>query len=407
MPSRSPLRPNARSRRDVTVANRRRAVGGLALITTIAIAIVAGTLVRSSDGARHGSHPASSAGAPGKDLLAPPTVSDSARPRKRRSELSADLGEMIIARFAGTRPSRPLLRRVRSGMVGGVILFEESFAAGPEAVATAIASLQRAARAAGTWPLLVMTDQEGGEVRRAQDVAPVLSAREMTSPGLAEREGLATGQGLRRLGINVDLAPVADVEEQPGSFLGSRAFGSNPELVANRACAFARGLRQAGIGYTLKHFPGLGSAPGNTDLGPVTVETSSSKLRAGYSAYRACGRGRRALVMVSSARYPTLTGNNTPAVDAPSVYTQELASADVQAVTISDDLQAGALSAESQPAARAIGAGLDLLLYAQTESASNHAFQKLAAGLADGTIDASQVKRAAAAIRRLKSALPG
>jgi beta-N-acetylhexosaminidase len=318
---------------------------------------------------------------------------------------AGDLGEMIVSRLDGTAPSSALLARVRAGQLGGVILFSENFAAGATAAARAISELQHAARIAGTWPLLIMTDQEGGEVRRLADAPPRFAPREMANWEIARSEGLATGRVLKSLGVNVDLAPVADVEQVPGSFLAARSFGASPQVVAARACAFARGLSAAGIGYTLKHFPGLGTALSSTDSGPVSIGTPASTLRANYAAYRRCGHGDRTLVMISSAAYPTLTGTEIPALDTPEVYTQELRRAGIHAVTISDDLQAGALTSQQHPALRALKAGLDLLLYAQSELASSEAYTKLDGELRNGDLSATRVQRAAAAITRLKATL--
>ena len=312
---------------------------------------------------------------------------------------------MIVARLTGTIARPALLARIRAGEVGGVILFSDSFAAGRSRAAAAIAELQRAARAGGVWPLLVMTDQEGGEVRRVPGVGPVRAPHEMASADVARREGVSAGAGLRRVGVNVDLAPVADVEQLRPSFLGSRAFGSSPDAVAKRACAFARGLSEAGVGYTLKHFPGLGTARGSTDAASVTVDTAADTLRANYSPYRACGRGARTLVMVSNAAYPTLAGATTPAVATPEIFARELKDAGVDAVTISDDLQAAGLRSQTRPALRAVDAGLDLLLYAQTERGSAEAYEQLAVALGAGRLDSDQVSRAGAAISRLKTAL--
>jgi beta-N-acetylhexosaminidase len=331
------------------------------------------------------------------------------RPRHAASpatrDAERDLGETFISRLDGTVPSHALLARVRAGQVGGVILFSESFAAGTTTVARAIGELQQAARAAGTWPLLIMTDQEGGEVRRLAGAPPRLAPMGMASRKIAHSEGLAAGQVLKSIGVNVDLAPVADVEQVPGSFLAARSFGASPQIVAARACAFARGLSEAGIGYTLKHFPGLGTASNSTDTGPVSIGTAASTLRANYAAYRLCGRGTKTLVMISSAAYPTLTGTEAPALDAPGVYRHELRRAGIQAVTISDDLQAGALTSREHPALHALGAGLDLLLYAQSEDASSEAYAELDADLHDGDLSAARVRQAADAIVRLKATL--
>jgi beta-N-acetylhexosaminidase len=314
---------------------------------------------------------------------------------------------MVISRLTGTTANAELLDRIRAAQIGGVILFAESFALGDARAAATIGELQGAARAAGTWPLLIMTDQEGGEVRRVTDAPPKFAPREMTSAAVAYGEGLAAGAALKRIGVNVDLAPVADVNLFGTSFLGARSFGPSAQVVAERACAFAKGLINAGIAYTLKHFPGLGTATTSTDNAPVTVETPASTLRANYAAYRQCGRGPRTLVMVSSADYPTLTGTETPAVLTPKIYGREMTRAHIHAVTISDDLQAAALAEAVHPALHAINAGLDLLLYAQSEAASAEAYRKLKADLESGSLSVERVSEASAKIRRLKAELTG
>lgn len=320
-------------------------------------------------------------------------------------QLGRDLGETIVTRLNGTTASPALLARVRAGRVGGVILFAENFAAGTAAATRTISRLQNVARASGTWPLLIMTDQEGGEVRRLAGSPPRLAPRQMTSVEVAHSEGLATGNALRGVGVNVDLAPVADVEQIAGSFLAARSFGSSPRLVAQRACAFAHGLEEAGVGYTLKHFPGLGTATASTDTVPVSVTTQASVLRANYAAYRRCGHGPRTLVMVSSASYPRLTGTETPALEASEIYSGEFHRAGIEAVTISDDLQAGALAELEHPALNALRAGLDLLLYAQSERVSSEAYEKLDVELRDGSLPAARIRQAAVAITHLKETL--
>ena len=232
-------------------------------------------------------------------------------------QLADDLGEMIVARYSGTTPSRELLQRIREHEIGGVILFGENTIDGASETQHAIASMQRDARYAHNYPLLIMADQEGGTVKRLPDDPPVLAASDMRSSSGARAEGYATGVALRRIGINLDLAPVADVEQAPDSFLGTRAFGSTASIVEERACAFAAGLAAAGIGYTLKHFPGLGSASASTDIGSVVVNSTKASLRANYAAYRKCGRGPRAVIMISSAGYPALQARTPRPSSAP------------------------------------------------------------------------------------------
>jgi beta-N-acetylhexosaminidase len=315
------------------------------------------------------------------------------------------LGQMIVARFSGTIPSAAFLERIRKGQIGGVILFSDNVPSGSSATRALTRELQSEAARGGNPPLLIMTDQEGGEVRRLAG-PPDLPAADMDSPGTASAEGAATGRLLRAVGVDVDLAPVADTEHVTGSFLGTRSFGGDPQTVASRACAFAQGLASQGIAFTLKHFPGLGRALGDTDTEAVSVDASAAELRADYRAYARCGAASRSLVMISSAIYPSLSGP-LPAVMSRTIYKRELplAVGGRRPVTISDDLQAVAISVQAEPARRAIEAGLDLLMYAQSEQASAGAYARLLAEVRAGTIPRAAISAADARITRLKRLL--
>lgn len=317
--------------------------------------------------------------------------------------ISKMVGQLLIGRFAGTTPPAAFLARIRAGQLGSVILFSDNTAGGLSATRTLIARLQAAAKQGGNPPLLIMTDQEGGEVRRLPG-APALNADQMTSTTMARAQGVAAGRLLRSVGVNVDLAPVADVEANPNSFLGPRAFGTTPATVAARACAFAGGLASTGVAYTLKHFPGLGLASVSTDLAPVTIRASASVLRAAYAAYTRCGNSPRALVMVSSAIYPTLTGS-LPAVESPLTYSRELPLAlhGHTPLTVSDDLQAGALTNQTHPALHALDAGLDLAMYATNSAGSAAAFPLLVADVRSGQLSRQKVAAADAKIAALKA----
>jgi beta-N-acetylhexosaminidase len=313
-----------------------------------------------------------------------------------RLGLGEALGQTIVARYSGPSPSRSLLRRIRRGEVGGVILFADNVAQPRAGVRRAIASLHRAARAGGRPKVLVMADQEGGIVKRLPG-PPSTSAAAMRSPGA---EGRATGRSLRALGITVDLAPVADVAHR-GTFLGSRAFGTTPARVASRACAFAGGLRGARVAAALKHFPGLGYARVNTDDAPATVTASAAALRRDHAPYRACGTQPGTLAMLSSAVYPHLTGGG-PAVLSPAAY-RVLPRRGDWPVTISDALETPALARQARPARRALTAGLDLLLYANTEQGSATAYRLLLQDARAGRIPRERIEEAAKRVLRLKA----
>lgn len=312
---------------------------------------------------------------------------------------------MIVSAFTGTTPPPSIIGDIEAGRVGGVILFGGNLQ-GEAQTKALTARLQRAARAGRNPPLLIMTDQEGGEVKRLPWAPPALAPSGMGSTATAGAEGAATGRALRAAGVNVDLAPVADVIRVRGSFLGSRSFGTHPKTVGPRACAFAVGVGKAKVGYTLKHFPGLGRAQTTTDVQRTVVSASAAKLRADYEAYRRCGRRERAIVMISSAIYPSITGD-TPAVLSREVYATELPHAvgGRAPLTISDNLQAPGLYGQEHVARRAAGAGLDLLMYASSEDGAKAAYRELLAAVRSGQLSRRRVESADAAIAAMKRAI--
>jgi len=370
----------------------------------------AGTSGLGTAAARQLAPSASAAGTPpsGGGSIGPPAQptkpTPQPQPKPTGSSLAKDLGQLIVARFAGTAATRSILAAVRAGDVGGIILFGDNTAGGVAATHALVKRLQLTAVNGGNPRLLILTDQEGGEVKRLPG-PPGLAASRMGNPKVAGTQGRLTARLLRRAGVNVDLAPVADVTVVDGFMTREhRTFGSGPADVATAACAFANSLAAAGVGYTLKHFPGLGDAVASTDDGAVSVGASASLLYRDEAAYRRCGAGRRALVMISSASYRHLTGS-TPAVMSPATYRDALKSDGVDAVTISDDFQAQALADQTSPARTAINAGLDMVMYGKTESAAVVAYQILDQDLRTGTLSASRVKAAAAKVRALKQSL--
>ena len=150
----------------------------------------------------------------------------------------------------------------------------------------------------------------------------------------------------------------------------------------------------------------MGEATSSTDNGPVLINASATALRDDYLTYLTCGSDSLALVMVSSAVYPNLTGP-LPAVMSPLTYQGELRTVVPSrgVLTVSDDLQAPALSGQTSPARRAIAAGLDLAMYARTEAASASAYRTLLADLRRGDISAERIRGADQAIQALKGRL--
>lgn len=195
---------------------------------------------------------------------------------------------------------------------------------------------------------LVFTDQEGGDVRAFGELPPLKSARRIGSRAEAYAAGRATGIALRRVGVDVDLAPVLDLPDGP---LGSRQFRS-PFF----GVAFARGLAAGGAGACAKHFPGLGTLAISTDKKPYV---RGHVRDADLAPYRAAIEAGVPCVMVGHGVYPTLGGRR--AVTEASTYRLLRDDLGFDGITITDSLSVvrGRAASWAVDAARA---GADLLL---------------------------------------------
>jgi beta-N-acetylhexosaminidase len=282
-------------------------------------------------------------------------------------------GQRIIYAYHGLTPPDSLLARIRAGQAAGVIFFGSNIV-NLSQLRAAITKLQTANASSPVHaPLLMLTDQEGGLVRRLPG-APALSEREIgagANPlGLARTAGRGAGANLAHAAINVNLAPVLDVYRRPGDFIDEfdRSYGSAPLAVGSLGAAFISAQQARGIAATAKHFPGLGAAETgqNTDQHPVVLDTPLHTLRVvDELPYREALAAGVRLVMMSWATYPALD-QRLPAGLSPTVIQSELRGRiGFRGVTITDGIGAGALVHFGSDASRgllAAQAGADLLL---------------------------------------------
>jgi beta-N-acetylhexosaminidase len=319
-------------------------------------------------------------------------------------------GERLVAGVSGTSISPELRAAVHSGELAGVVLFSDNFPS-RSAGRRLVRELQAIPRPlALRAPLLVMVDQEGGEVVRVSG-PPSASAAEMGERGgaFSRRQGRLTAANLRGVGVGVDLAPVLDVG-RPGGVIAAteRSFGSTPRQVATTAVPFARGLEAGGVVATAKHFPGFGAAVENTDFAVQRIGLSKARLRtvdeAPYESFiRAGGR----MVMLSTAIYPAFS--EAPAAFTPAIATGELRRRlGFRGVSITDALEAAAVEAFGGPGRAAVAgarAGADLLLFTDLDGAAT-AHRALLAQLRAGRLDRDRFEAAANRVLRLRSELP-
>jgi beta-N-acetylhexosaminidase len=291
-------------------------------------------------------------------------------------------GQRIIYAYAGLKPPASLLSAIRAGEAGGVIFFAPNISS-PAQIRGVIGQLQRASMASPVHTrLLMLTDQEGGEVRRLPG-APTLSQKQIgqsaNAAAQARAAGTGAGQNLRSVGMNLNLSPVLDVYRQAGNFIDEfqRSYSSNPRTVATLGAAFISAQQRTSVAATAKHFPGLGSASRsqNTDLGRVTLNSSLATLRnVDELPYKSAIAAGVKLIMTSWAIYPALDPHR-PAGLSPTVIGSELRKRlGFKGVTITDGIDAGAATPFGSLGKRAVlaaTAGADLILCATTNPANN------------------------------------
>jgi beta-N-acetylhexosaminidase len=232
--------------------------------------------------------------------------------------------------------------------------------------------------------LLVATDHEGGRIimlGRAVTIFPDnLAAGTAGEVALVHRQGIVEGRELRRLGVDVNFAPVLDVlTERYSPNIGIRSYGKDPALVARLGEARIGGMQAAGLSACAKHFPGKGHAPVDAHLGLPVIESSWSEMHAVHLVpFLAAIAAGVDCVMTSHPLYPGLD----PAPVTPATFSRlivgEYLRGEVgfRGVIVSDDLEMGAIrevSGIGEAAVRAAGAGHDLLLVCHTEAAQRAA----------------------------------
>jgi beta-N-acetylhexosaminidase len=231
---------------------------------------------------------------------------------------------------------------------------------------------------------LVMADVEGGGIQRVEGAVQDFPwARDMAadmSVDQVKQLAQTVGDEMVRAGVNVDLAPVLDLDDRPGPSStnpdGERSFSIDPATASAYGIAFLQGLRNAGVVPVVKHFPGLGGSTENTDVGPAATLPYAELQTAGLKPFIDAIAAGAPAIMVSNAYTPGLT--TAPASVSPTVI-QDLLREQLgfTGLVVTDSLSAGAITDAGydvpQAAAASVEAGADMILYGSTLTAAETA----------------------------------
>jgi beta-N-acetylhexosaminidase len=274
---------------------------------------------------------------------------------------------------------------------GGLVLFGELGDGGT--------ALRLALRRAHVRPVL-MIDQEGGSVRRVRSLGPAPpSALRRLPASHTRREYRTSAKALRKLGVDVNLAPVADVDT--GGTMGFRSLGSTPKEAGKRVVAAMRGLHDGGLFGCVKHFPGLGNVGTNTDAGVAVDRRSKGAVVRDLAPFGAAIDVGARCVMVSSVVVPALCSR--PALLCKETY-RRLRRMGFHGVIVTDSLDADALrpyGSVGQVAVKALGAGADSVLVASPWSTLK-VIDAVADATKAGRLDRARLRAGAQRLRALR-----
>jgi beta-N-acetylhexosaminidase len=291
---------------------------------------------------------------------------------------------LLVVGFRGmtVATARPIADAIARDGLGGVILFDRDQTTGaprnvqsPKQLRSLTAGLQGLA---GERRLIIAIDQEGGRVARLTSATGFPKVASEASIGRLDDEAAATDWGrliattLASVGINVNLAPVVDLDVNPHNpAIGAlgRSFSADPAVVTRLALAEIRAHHESSIATTLKHFPGLGSATTNTDFGVADVTKTWSRTE--LEPFRAIIQSGVADIVMAGHLVNRKLDPDRPASLSPAIVTDLLrGELGWAGVVITDDLQAGAITSAfgaEEAIALAIEAGNDLLLLANQQ----------------------------------------
>jgi beta-N-acetylhexosaminidase len=310
------------------------------------------------------------------------------------------LGELFIMGFSGTELGDDTSAFLSQARVGGVILFAPNYET-PEQVATLINQVQECR--SGELPLWVTVDHEGGKVQRFKSGFTRLPeagrVAKKDSPKLLFELSEMVAAELKAVGINVNFAPVADINSNPENpVIGTRAYGEDEDTVSKMVSAFVRGHLHQGVQPCVKHFPGHGDTTVDSHFALPRVSDSLASLREReFRPFVKAFKSGCRWVMTAHLINPSLDPK-FPATLSKKVLTEILRDEmRYTGLVVSDDLEMKAIADHFGPeeAPRlAIEAGCDLLIY-RSEAAARHAYASLQKALEDGRLDPERVLESA------------
>jgi beta-N-acetylhexosaminidase len=338
-----------------------------------------------------------------------PTEEDVISQILSKMTLEEKVGQMILAGIDGTSIDQATRTMIAKQHIGGIILYKDNFSSLSGSVQL-VNSLKKANKG-NPAPLFISVDQEGGKVSRLpKDFVAIPYNAKVGRTGdaaLAKEMGALLAKELRIMGLNVDFAPVLDINSNPENpVIGSRSFGNNSKLVTKLGIAEMNGLREGGTITVVKHFPGHGdtSVDSHLDL-PIVRKTTAQLEKLEWIPFRAAIKEKADAVMVAHILFP-LIDPDAPASFSEVIIGQQLrGTLGYDGVVITDDMTMGAIAKNygiEDAAIRSVKAGSDILLIAHGYDTEKKVYDKLLQNVKAGKIKESRIDESVRRILALK-----
>ena len=323
------------------------------------------------------------------------------------------VGQLIMVGFDGTQANEAIETHIRERFVGGVVLFSRNIET-PQQTAELTNQLQRLAEAITRQiPLFIGIDQEGGWVIRLKEGATVLPGNmalgATNSTELAERAGEITAVELAAVGVNLNFAPVMDVNNNPQNpVIDRRSFGESAELVSRLGVAYIHGLQGNGVLATAKHFPGHGDTTVDSHFDLPTVNHARERIHAlELQPFRAAIDAGVAAIMTAHIVYPAFDADR-PATLSPTILTDLLRKElGFDGLLITDDMEMKAIDDRYQSgeaAVMAVEAGADIVMVLWTPVKQVEVFDALLSAVKSGRISQTRLDQSVERILKSKEA---
>jgi beta-N-acetylhexosaminidase len=317
------------------------------------------------------------------------------------------IGQLFMIGFLGTTVTPELAALIRDYKPGGVILFSRNL----ESVEQIVQLTNDLQRCSPKVPLLISIDQEGGRVSRLPEGFTIFPPCELIgrchSGELAYAAAATIAKELRAVGINMNMAPVLDVNSNPDNpVIGDRAFGSSSDVVGEMGLVTAAGLQDHKIVACGKHFPGHGDTSADSHKELPVVEAFRERLEVvEFPPFRRAAAAGIATMMTAHVLYKALD-DRLPATLSPDIVTHVLREQmQYEGVVLTDDLEMHAIVDHYGPgdaAVLALLAGCDMLLICKDRDREIAAFEAVEKAVASGAIDTPRLDRSVMRIQRVK-----